>query len=284
MSCVGYLGPAGTFTHAAALELAAAAELVPMPQQSAALAALAAGEVDGVVLPIDNSVNGVVLPTLDALLATPGATIVGDVTVAVTFVALRRPGGVPAEVVVSHPHALAQCADYVRDLGLPVRTSSSTAEACRDLAPHEIALAAPICADLYDLEVLATAVEDHSGAGTQFVHVTSEDSAAGAGEVTLLAVLPERNEPGGLIRVLEPLHDLGVNLVNLVTRPVPASGGRYLFLLWADGLAPEQFVDYRARLAESGVRCSHLGGISGHVRHGGDAGSGVVPRRLGAGS
>lgn len=234
---VAYLGPSGTFTHQAVLALRPDAEALPVGSQAEALAAVEAGTAQYAVLPIDNSVNGVVVPTLDALLERPALSIVDSVVVAISFDAFTRDADAEARVVVSHPHALAQCRGWVEARGLTTREALSTAAACRDLLPGEIGIGAAICGDLYGLDVVEHAVEDHTAAITQFALISASAlPVEGDGDDGLLVtILPDANVPGILRRLLGVLEARGINMTNLVTRPVPTTPGLFVFLLFLSG-------------------------------------------------
>lgn len=229
---IGYLGPEGTFTHSAARELCPGADLIPVPTQGQAIEQVEAGLLDGAVVPVDNSVNGVVLPTWDALLGTTQSKIIADTLTPVTFNAYTLTPDEAPTAVVSHPHALAQCAGYVASLGVPTRTASSTAEACANLAPGEVAIAAPVCAELYPVTTIAEKVEDGAGAITHFGLVSRDEPAPKAERwASVIAALPMRNAPGSLAALLAPLADLGCNLSNIVPRPLRGTAD-YAFLLF----------------------------------------------------
>ncbi|WP_340539891.1 prephenate dehydratase [Nocardioides sp. GXZ039] len=265
-----YLGPSGTFTHqaAAVLRPALAGSATPTASAAEALAAVVAGTATHAVVPIDNSVNGVVVPTLDGLLVRPELTIAESVVLPISFDAFSRDPGVEAHVAVSHPHALAQCREWIASRGLATREASSTAAACRDLGPGEIGIGARICGTLYDLHTVAEAIEDNAAAYTQFALVSAGDLPAhgggGSGDEGLLVSLdPETNVPGLLRRLLGVLEDRGVNMTNLVTRPVPARPGIFVFLLFLAGsFTPEDFEEMRAEWAHLGATARALGRIS----------------------
>jgi len=237
---VAYLGPSGTFTHQAVLALRPGADAAPVASQAEALDAVGAGTASYAVLPIDNSVNGVVVPTLDALLERPALSIVDSVVLPISFDAFTRDPSIEPHVVVSHPHGLAQCRSWIESRGLATRESSSTAAACRDLGPGEIGIGPAICGSLYALHTVQSAVEDNAAAYTQFALVAASTlphvSAAGDGDDGLLVtILPDANVPGILRRLLEVLEQRGINMTNLVTRPVPATPGLFVFLLFLSG-------------------------------------------------
>ncbi|MBS44072.1 MAG: prephenate dehydratase [Nocardioides sp.] len=261
---VAFLGPAGTFTHQAAAALRPDATVEPLTSQAAALDAVVSGAAAAAVVPIDNSVNGVVVPTLDALLERPGLSIVESAVVPISFDAFPR-GAEPPRVVVSHPHALAQCREWITAHGLTTREASSTAAACRDLEPGEVGLGPAICGSLYGLDRMATAVEDHASAWTQFALVSADRlPGRGAGDEGLLVVLrPDANQPGGLRRLLTVLEERGINMTNLVTRPVPATPGLFTFLLFCSGsFTAEEFAEMAAAWAELGAEARAVGRIS----------------------
>jgi prephenate dehydratase len=262
---VAYLGPPGTFTHQAVLALRPDGEAVPVGSQAEALAAVEAGTAAYAVLPIDNSVNGVVVPTLDALLARPGLSIVDSAVVPISFDAFTRDPDVAPHVVVSHPHGLAQCRAWIEGRGLATREALSTAAACRDLQPGEIGIGPAICGSLYSLEVVETAVEDHVAAFTQFALVSASAlPVAGDGDDGLLVtILPEANVPGILRRLLGVLEDRAINMTNLVTRPVPSTPGLFVFLLFLSGsFSADDFAEMRDEWAALGATARAVGRLS----------------------
>lgn len=276
---IGYLGPEGTFTHAAARELCPGGDLVPVPTQGQAIEQVEGGLLDGAVVPIDNSVNGVVLPTWDALLATTQSRIVADTLTPVTFNAYTRSADDAPTAVVSHPHALAQCAGYVASLGVPTRTASSTAEACANLAPGEVAIAAPVCAELYPVVTIAEKVEDAAGAVTHFGLVARDEKAPGEQRwASVIAALPMRNAPGSLAALLAPLSDLGCNLENIVARPLRGAPD-YVFLLFVADIDQDREAQALAALDAECSAVSLLGRLSATKTYSTDAAA-PLPARL----
>ncbi|HEY5724421.1 MAG TPA: prephenate dehydratase domain-containing protein, partial [Methylomirabilota bacterium] len=115
MSALAYLGPEGTFTHQAALDLARAGdELRPAATAVDVVRAVAAGAVDGGVVAFENSLEGSVAENLDEILHTPEVVLAGERTLPVSFALLRAAGDeAPLRAVASHPFALAQCARFL---------------------------------------------------------------------------------------------------------------------------------------------------------------------------
>lgn len=262
---VAFLGPLGTFTHQAVLALRPDAEPQPLGSAAEALDAVGSGAAEQALVPIDNSVNGVVVPTLDALVDRPHLSIIDSVVVPISFDAFTRDPSVEPHVVVSHPHALAQCRAWIEARHLPTREASSTAGACRDLGPGEIALGPAVCGELYDLQTVQRAVEDHTAAHTQFALV-SASPLPGAGEGDdglIISLIPPANVPGILRRLLGVLEDRGVNMTNLVTRPMPATPGLFRFMLFLSGRFDSAEVEaMAAEWSELGATARAIGRIA----------------------
>ena len=282
-----YLGPAGTFTEQA-LDLllarprrpgagrdgaaAGGAEVpdrLPCPSVVAALDAVRAGEVDAAVVPIENSVEGGVSATLDALAAGERLVIVGEVLVPVVFVLAAAPGTAlgAVRVVGSHPHALAQCRGWLAE-HLPGATTTATASTAaaasalavtgegapsslgtaprdralprtvaHDTVLHDAALCAAPAAAAAGLEVLAPSVADRTGAITRFVAVARPGAVpprSGADKTTVVAY-QRQDTTGSLLALLEQFAARGVNLCRIDSRPVGTALGRYCFSIDCEG-------------------------------------------------
>lgn len=260
-----FLGPPGTFTHQAALELCGG-EILPVPDAATLFRQLDTGEVDGGVLPFDNTVNGPVMPTVDAVLQDEGVRIAGDLVLGISFDAFTTGTGDPT-VAVSHPHALAQVRRFVADRGLDTRAVASTAAACEQLVDGEVAIAPAICGELYGLHRIAAAVEDNSVAWTHFLRFTKaegEEPEVPGATGSLFVLRPERNIPGILRRILTPLEDGGLNLNNVITRPVAHSPGEYVFVLSVEGDLGGSVIDDLLHHWRDELHCSsrHLGRLT----------------------
>ncbi|PJI94632.1 prephenate dehydratase [Luteimicrobium subarcticum] len=255
MSVLAYLGPEGTFTHAAALAWPGH-DLLPCASVHDVHAAVVDGRADRGVVAVENSVEGYVVPTLDTLLSSAEVVAVDETVLDVGFDAFVLPGADRAELVVAtaHSHGLAQCAAFVARRGLAPVPASSNAAACRDLAPGQVALGPRLCGDLYGLETLEESVEDFRGARTRFLLLgrrreavaafapasagpaaSGGDAAADAGPWrTMLAITPVVTGPGVLARITAAFGAGGVNLSSLITRPVKAQEGQYVFVVTVD--------------------------------------------------
>jgi prephenate dehydratase len=251
---LGYFGPPGTFTHQALLTFSQD-EAVPFPTVGAALDAVRRGTTDSVLVPIENSVEGGVSATLDALSQEPRLMIVREVLLPVQFGLYVRPGTTFSEVrrALTHPHAAAQVrhwfASNVPDAVLV--EGGSTAAAAQEVADpsssYQAAICAHVAADLYGLVPLATAIADNPDAVTRFVEVTRPGpppQPTGADKTTLVAYM-YADHPGALLEILEQFSGRGVNLCRIESRPTKAFLGDYFFSIDAEGHLQD------ARLAEA---------------------------------
>lgn len=249
---VEYLGPEGTFAHAATDLLRTTppgAELVPRPTVQEIVHDVEVGRALMGLVPIENSVEGGVTGTIDVIVfETEVVVIREEVAVPVTFTAFRRADDdAPPRAVLSHPVGLAQTTRWWQGRGLEARPTSSTSEACRLVAastePGLVAIASEKAGQVAGLAVVAAAVEDHPGAQTRFALVAREEAPPSGDDRTTIVVTPPESEvPGVLLRILEPVSDRSINLSNIVSRPLRKGLGVYCFVLTLDRHATDPAV------------------------------------------
>ncbi|GMA29136.1 prephenate dehydratase [Arenivirga flava] len=248
-----YLGPAGTFTEAALKQVEGAAG---KPWRSVnnvgeALADVLEGRSAAAMIAIENSVDGGVTATQDALATLPGLRIVGEYLVPVRFVLVARRGTRLADVRVvnAHPVAYGQSRRWM-DSALPSHghipaTSNVAAAASLLLNEHaDAAIAPPGIVDHYDLEVLAEDIGDNPNAVTRFVLVsrsTALPAPTGADKTSIIVELPS-DRPGTLLEMLEQFSTRGVNMSLIQSRPIGDALGRYRFVIDLDGHVLEERV------------------------------------------
>ncbi|MFZ0324702.1 MAG: prephenate dehydratase [Actinomycetes bacterium] len=242
-----YLGPEGTFTEAALLGWLQGrpGDLVPCSSVDTALLAVRSGDVRAAMVPLENSVEGSVSATLDALATGSPLVIIAEALVPVTFALMARPGTPLGAVrtITTHPHAEAQCRAWVAE-NLPESTlvlSASTAAAAAAVAepgsPFDAAIAGPLAAEVYGLDVLADGVGAHSGAQTRFVLVSGPvppGPATGSDKTSLVLVMGE-DHPGALLEILTEFAVRGVNLTRIESRPTGGGIGDYFFSIDIEG-------------------------------------------------
>ncbi|MCU1392908.1 MAG: pheA [Ilumatobacteraceae bacterium] len=253
---IGFFGPFGTFTEQALLTQAdlAAGALVAFRTVPDVLDAVAADEVDLGFVPIENSIEGTVNFTQDALAFDHDLLIQREVVLDIEHCLLAATGTEldDVKVVMSIPVAIAQCHQYLRNRlpNVEFQAANSTAEAARILAEHPqpgVAVIAPrVAAGLYGLEVIAAGVADNDSNQTRFVLVGKHTIPAPTGhDRTALVVYQRADEPGSLISILQEFAARRINLSNLLSRPTKRGGlGDYCFILYADGhIADELLAD-----------------------------------------
>jgi prephenate dehydratase len=246
---IGFLGPAGTVSHEALGPADPATELVPLPSLHAAVLAVHEGTVDRALVPIENSLEGAVNATLDALaFATDDVVIVGERLHTVHHCLLAAGPLELHEVrtVISHPQATAQCARFLRE-ALPdaaIVAAASTADAVRGVAAGgdsgTAAIGTRFAARLYGATVLLPDIEDDPANETRFVWVaragTPPDGASyGRFKTALVFWGAGSAGPGWLVRCLAEFASRGVNLTRIESRPRRQGLGEYMFFVDLDG-------------------------------------------------
>jgi prephenate dehydratase len=267
-----YLGPAGTFTEQAALDLVARwpdspVELAAAASLSDAVELVRAGLSDAACVPLENSVEGAVPLTHDELTHGQPLVMTAEAYVPITFQLLGRPGMTLSDVktVGSHPHALAQVRDYVARELAAARTvvTDSTASAAAQVAEGTLdaAAAAPVAGQRYGLEVLADDVGLRSDAITRFVLLgRPQPPPERTGNDRTSLVMWVVNEPGTLLGLLNEFSARRVNLTRLESRPTRAGLEDYVFLVDADGHVTDPAIaDVLAALARRGALLKYLG-------------------------
>lgn len=255
MTRVAYLGPAGT--HSDEALRASASEAVdrePRATVHEAIMAVQRGEADRAVVPIENSLEGGVAATLDAL-----AGDAGDVRIVYEVVhpihhhlIAARPLDIDAvERVLSHPQAVGQCRRFLRER-LPeadVAAATSTAEAVRAVVAGGdpwAALGSRLAADLYGGTIVAEHAEDRRDNVTRFVWLARAGDApatvAGPAKTSIVFWGFNDESPGALVSVLRELADREINLTKIESRPRRVSLGHYMF-----------FADLEAHVADPAV-------------------------------
>ena len=253
---VGYLGPDGTVSHEALMSApgSEAFELAPQPTLHEAVIAVHDGSVDRALVPIENSLEGSVNPTLDAIaFETDDVVMVGELRhpVHLHLVAAGPLALGDVRAVVSHPQASGQCGRFLRTAlpGVPVVAAGSTADGVRPVAGGVESGAAAIgtrgAADRYGCTVLREDVEDDPGSETRFVWIaragTEPDAAAGGRFKTALMFWGAGSAgPGWLVRCLAEFAERDVNLTRIESRPRRQRLGEYMFFLDLEGRADEE--------------------------------------------
>ncbi len=237
---IAYLGPEGTFSHAAARgSFGGDAEYVPVATIGDVVTAVERGEADLGVVPVENSTDGVVTQTLDALIDSRLA-LCGEAVLRISHFLLSQSGRL-ADVtrVASHPQPLAQCRHWLdRHLaGVPrFETASTTAAAAlAQKDPGTAAIASELAGELKGLATIAANIEDRRDNTTRFLVIGGDAPGPSGNDLTTLAYTVRKSESGALHRLLAPFAAHGVNLTSIQARPLKGTPWEYVFFLDLEG-------------------------------------------------
>lgn len=275
---ISFLGPFGTFTEQALWQVApAGAEVIPCTGVPQALDAVRNGEAHRAVVPIENSIEGGVNATIDALSHGSPLVIVAEMVVQVAFELAVKPlpdGSMPeVKRIGTHPHAWAQCRKWVAEtfpdaIHVPATSTAAAAQllAEDDNPGFDAALCAETSVKRYNLHSMYSRVADNKGAVTRFVMVAplgSVPPATGADKTTVQVRLPD-NEAGALLSMLEQFSVRGVNLSRIESRPAGGPLGSYAFSIDIEGHVHEERV--RAALIGLHRTCPEVRFIGSYPR------------------
>ncbi|TWI56249.1 prephenate dehydratase [Halalkalibacter nanhaiisediminis] len=253
---VGYLGPKGTFTEMAARGLFKEYELIPYRTIPSCMDAVAESEVDVAIVPIENAIEGSVNLTLDYLIHKQRVPIIGGVTLPIAQQFLVHPSNSTKKVekIVSHPHAIAQCHDFLQEKYPDAEWEymNSTGTAADYVSKHPdlniAAIANELAADEYGLYTLHSNVHDYSHNRTSFIVLSrqsEEIQISGPDHVedktTLMITLPS-DFSGALHQVLSAFAWRKLNLTKIESRPTKTGLGNYFFIIDVEGLMDDVLI------------------------------------------
>jgi prephenate dehydratase len=242
MTRYAFLGPAGTFSEEAVYTLGIE-DLEPVECTSIpeVFEAVERGRADAGVVPIENSIEGSVPATLDALAFDTQLEIQSELVLDVHFCVVVAPGVKLSEVtsVVAHPQASGQCRRWLERYlpGRAVLAANSNAEAVQTAVatPGVAALGPAIAAQLYGGEVLESRVEDYAGNQTRFVVIGRGLRERTGKDKTSLALFMKKDKPGALLMILSEFAYGDINLTKIQSRPTKRQLGDYMFFVDLEG-------------------------------------------------
>ena len=239
-----YLGPAGTFTEAALLKITNQGDqLIAYANVTAALNAVRNGECEKALVPIENSIEGVVARTLDELAIGEPLVITAETTLPVSFALMTLPNIDAKQIksIATHPHAESQCRSYIAKNypNAQIIETASTAAAAKGLSKgdYDAAIAASIAAKNYQLKIIDENIGDNTGAVTRFVLVEKpgKTPTPSGRDRTSLAVFIAIDHAGALLEILNEFAKHQVNLTFIQSRPTGVELGHYHFIIDAEG-------------------------------------------------
>lgn len=237
---IAFLGPIGTFTHAAALKhFGKASTTIPLTTITDVFREVESGSAMYGVVPVENSSEGVVNHTLDGFLAS-NLKIIGEVELPIhqNFLVAAHTKVESLSRIYSHQQSLAQCRHWL-DVNYPnvERVSvSSNGEAARRLKNewHSAAIAGDVAVAEYDLHKLHENIEDNPGNTTRFL-IIGQESVAPSGQDKTSIVVSAHDKAGALIEILKPLSEHGVSMTSIETRPERPNKWAYVFFIDMNG-------------------------------------------------
>jgi prephenate dehydratase len=236
---IGYLGPAGTFSHEALKKYVgnAPCTAVDFPSIPEILLAVQEGTIDEAIVPIENSIEGAINATLDMMALEVDLLIKAELVLAIREHLLVKKGTEFSAIkyVLSHLQPIGQCRKFLTGplSHAEVRAIYSTAAAAIEVAKGGgdcAAIGTITAAEAYGLEIARTDIQDNDNNHTRFIIVGKKDAERTGNDRTSIAFSTE-DEPGSLYRVLDIFNLWGINLSRIESRPAKNRLGRYIFLV-----------------------------------------------------
>jgi prephenate dehydratase len=251
---IAYQGEPGANSHLAAREAFPSLDAVAYPTFEDALAAVKSGEALYAMIPIENSVAGRVAD-IHHLLPDAGLYIVGEHFLRVRHQLMAKKGTNLASIkrVMSHTHALGQCRNTLRKLGIAPVPEADTAGSARLVSESQDmatgAIASRLAAEIYGLEILKSDVEDEAHNTTRFVVLASEadDAEPDDGQVVTTFIFRVRNIPAALYKALGGFATNGVNMTKLESYQTEGTFNATMFFADIEGHMKEQMVQLAMR-------------------------------------
>ncbi|HWR07447.1 prephenate dehydratase [Sporomusa sp.] len=247
MRTVGYLGPQGTYCEEVVLQLynKNEASLKPFAGIDAVIRAVALGEVDECIVPVENSLEGSVNITLDTIAHDVALYITKEVVLPVRHNLLAKKDSQEIAAILSHPQALAQCRKTLAILypQAKLKPVESTAEAARIVAASDglfAAVGSLQAGDIYGLTVLAADIQDNQANSTRFIGLEQQPAInlTGKSKTTLVCQI-NGERPGSLCNILQEFANRDVNLSRIESRPARTGLGMYIFFFDIEGSMTE---------------------------------------------
>lgn len=255
-----YFGPEGSFTNLAALKyFGRSTELIPEPTISKVFSAVEQGRSDFGVVPIENSTEGIVGPTLDQF-SDSTLNIIGETTLPISHHLMSRSGSLKEiRKIYAHPQAIAQCRGWLEQnaSGVPVIEDQNNARAAQRAAEEggAAAIAGEYAAEVYGLKIAKRHIEDNPNNMTRFC-VIGKKSPPKSGHDKTSILFSVKDEIGVLYRMLEPFAKNGINLTKIESRPLKKKAWEYIFFLDMDGHYDEKRI--REAIKALDKRCVFL--------------------------
>lgn len=234
---VSFLGPKGTFTHEAASFLGG--ELISYCTIPAVMESVNSGECSLGVVPIENSIEGSVGITLDSLAHKFDLKIFDEIIIPINQNLIVNPGTELEDIedVYSHSQAIAQCQEYISEHKIQPHYAVSTARAAKSIIGDKTkaAIGNSKSAELYNLEILESNIQDMDNNQTRFVVLSKRNHEMTGKDKTSIIFSIYEDRPGGLYNILGFFEKNNINLTKIESRPSKQGLGKYLFFVDFNG-------------------------------------------------
>ena len=245
---VGYLDPKGTYSEEVAITIMAD-KYLPFTTISRLLQAFYKGEVKKAILPIENSIEGIVTPSIDGLIASNGSEFVIEEELILPVRHCLAGLGEEKDIrkVVSHHQALAQCSRFIESIAIETETVNSTGKAAQIVAKKREKDLAAICstraADIYGLKIFRSGIGDNSNNSTRFFLLGHEaQESTGKGKDKTFVIFQTEDKPGAFADVIQIFKVLDINMSQIQHRPSKIKLGDYIFFTELEGHKDEEYI------------------------------------------
>jgi chorismate mutase/prephenate dehydratase len=264
---IGFLGPLGTFSHVASVrKFGSSVEHVPLADIGAVFEEVVRGHIDYGLVPVENSLHGGVIDTLDAFLHS-SAKICAEVRITVHHYLLAREPWERIRTIYSKPEVFSQCRTWLTGMakGLDVQPAASTSHAAELASTHPgvAAIGTTLAGELYGLRTLFENIEDNPDNETRFL-VIGREPARKSGEDKTAIMFTTAHKPGALAEVLDVFKENGINLTDIEKRPSKKVNWEYYFFIDAQGHQDD--VGMQKAIEEARQHCLQLTVLGSYPR------------------
>jgi len=256
---IGYLGPQGSFSHTAAmLKFGQSVEYEPVADITSIFDEVSKGHCDLGLAPIENTMGGGVIETLDALIDSD-VKVCAEVMMAIHHNLLANCSPEEVEKIYSKPEVFAQCRSWLSTTfkdtqTVPVASTARAAQMAAD-EPNAAAIGSSVAAEMYNLRIVCENIEDITNNVTRFLVIGRED-AKPTGEDKTAILFSTAHKAGALADVLDVFKQYGINLTNIESRPSKKKQWEYYFFMDFFGHRTEKHV--QDGLEEARKHCLQL--------------------------
>lgn len=264
---IGFLGPPGSFSHmASSRKFGSSVEHVPLADIASVFEEVARGHIDYGLVPVENSIGGGIVDTLDAFLIS-SARICAEVLINVHHNLLVKEPWEQIRTIMSKPEVFSQCRQWLsntaKDRNIEPAASTSRAAELASKEPGVAAIGSTIAGEIYGLHVLFENIEDNPDNVTRFF-VIGREGARRSGDDKTAIMFTTAHRPGALAAVLDVFKDHGLNLTDLEKRPSKKVNWEYYFFIDVQGHSDDTAM--KAAIEASREHCLQLTVLGSYPR------------------